>query len=149
MYKLWYMADFTLQTDNLSSKSSNLTEKQMDEARRNVNPKLRPFQFHIKTYYLSDANYSTDNPSLTDNPWSRPCLEKHHCSTLSRNLCDLFANVNWGPLVGGHMTANKSQAAFNPTKQYSWYATISLKNRPRFDGRPSTKTTSRRFQFSS
>ena len=55
------MADFTLETDNLCSKSSNLTEKQMDEARRNVNPKLRP-------YYLSDANYSTDNPSLKDNP---------------------------------------------------------------------------------
>ena len=62
------LAAFTLQTDNLSSKSSNLTEKQMDEARRKVNPKLRPFQFHIKTCYLSDANYSTDNPSLTDNP---------------------------------------------------------------------------------
>ena len=60
------MAVFTLKTDNLSSKSSNLTEKQMDESRRNVNPKLRPFQ--IKTYYLSDANYSTDNPFPTDNP---------------------------------------------------------------------------------
>ena len=62
------MAVFTLKTDNLSSKSSNLTEKQMDESRRNVNPKLRPFQFQIKTYYLSDANYSTDNPFPTDNP---------------------------------------------------------------------------------
>ena len=40
------------------------------------------------------------------------------------------------------MTPKKSQVAFNPTKQYSWYATISLKNRPRFDGKPSTKTTS-------
>ena len=37
------------------------------------------------------------------------------------------------------MTANKSQVAFNPTKQYSWYATISLKNRPRFGGKPLDK----------
>ena len=37
------------------------------------------------------------------------------------------------------MTAKKSQVAFNPTKQYSWYATISLKNRPRFDGKPLDK----------
>ena len=37
------------------------------------------------------------------------------------------------------MTAKKSQVAFNPTKQYSWYATISLKNRPRFGGKPLDK----------
>ena len=40
------------------------------------------------------------------------------------------------------MTPKKSQVAFNPTKRNSWYATILLKNRPRFDGKPATKTTS-------
>ena len=44
--------------------ASKLTEKQMDKVRRIVNPKLTPFQFQVKTYYLSDANYPTDNPSL-------------------------------------------------------------------------------------
>ena len=48
---------------------SKLTEKQMDEVRRIVHPKLRPFHFQIKTYYLSDVNYTTDNPSLV---WIRP-----------------------------------------------------------------------------
>ena len=33
-----------------------------------VHPKFRPFDFQIKTYYLSDANYPTDNPSQKDNP---------------------------------------------------------------------------------
>ena len=45
---------------------SNLTGKQMDKVRRIVHLKLRPFDFQIKTYYLSDANYPTDNPSQTD-----------------------------------------------------------------------------------
>ena len=48
---------------------SKLTEKQMDKVRRIVHPKLRPFHVQIKTYYLSDANYPTDNPSLV---WIRP-----------------------------------------------------------------------------
>ena len=47
---------------------SELTEKQMDKVRWIVHPKLRPFHFQIKTYYLSDASYPTDNPSQTDNP---------------------------------------------------------------------------------
>ena len=46
---------------------SKLTGKQMDKVRRIVHLKLRPFHFQIKTYYLSDANYPTDNPSQTDN----------------------------------------------------------------------------------
>ena len=29
--------------------------------------KLKPFHFEIKTYYLSDANYQTDNPSHPNN----------------------------------------------------------------------------------
>ena len=29
----------------------------MDKVRRIVHPKLKPFHFQIKTYYLSDANY--------------------------------------------------------------------------------------------
>ena len=47
---------------------SKLTEKQMDKVRRIIHPKFRPFHFQIKTYYLSAANYPTDNPSQTDNP---------------------------------------------------------------------------------
>ena len=36
-----------------------------------------PFHFQIKTYYLSDANHQTNNPSHTNNPslvWKRPFL---------------------------------------------------------------------------
>ena len=36
-----------------------------------IRPKLKPLRFHIKTDYPSDANYSTDNPSETDDPFSR------------------------------------------------------------------------------
>ena len=36
----------------------------MDKVKRIVHQKLSPFYFEIKTYYLSDANYPTDNPSL-------------------------------------------------------------------------------------
>ena len=48
---------------------SELTEKQMDKISWIVPPKLRPFHFQIMTYYLSDANYPTDNPSQTDRLW--------------------------------------------------------------------------------
>ena len=47
---------------------SKLTEKRMDKVRQIIYPKFRPFHFQIKTYYLSGANYPTDNPSQTDNP---------------------------------------------------------------------------------
>ena len=40
----------------------------MDKIRRIFHPKLRPFHFQIKTYYLSDANYPKDNPSQTHSP---------------------------------------------------------------------------------
>ena len=36
----------------------------MDKVRRIVHPKLKPLRFQIKTYYLSDMNYPTDNLSL-------------------------------------------------------------------------------------
>ena len=66
------MAVFTLETNNPSSTSVKIDgkKKQMDKlkVKRIVHPKLRPFYFEIKTYYLSDANYPTDNPSQTDNP---------------------------------------------------------------------------------
>ena len=60
------MAVFTLETDNPSSKSVKIDgkKKQMDKVKRIVHQKLSPFYFEIKTYYLSDANYPTDNPSL-------------------------------------------------------------------------------------
>ena len=44
--------------------SSKLTDK----VRRIVHLKLKPFPFQIKTYYLSDTNYQTNNPSHTNNP---------------------------------------------------------------------------------
>jgi len=51
--------------DGLKDQSpSKLTEKQMDKVRQIIHPKLRPFHFQIKTYYMSDENYPTDNPSL-------------------------------------------------------------------------------------
>ena len=53
------------ETDN---PSSNCSSKLMDKVRRIVHSKGKPFPFQIKTYYLSDANYQTDNPSDTNNP---------------------------------------------------------------------------------
>jgi len=38
----------------------------MDKVRRIVHAKLRPFRFQITTYYLTDADYPTDNSSQTD-----------------------------------------------------------------------------------
>ena len=52
-------------TDN---PSSNCPSKLADKVRRIVHSKLQPFHFQIKTYYLSDANYQTDNPSHTNDP---------------------------------------------------------------------------------
>ena len=40
----------------------------MDKVRRIVHPKLEPFHFQIKTYYLSDADYPKDNTSQTHTP---------------------------------------------------------------------------------
>ena len=47
---------------------SKLTDKQLDKVRQIVHPKLKPFHFQMKTYYLYDANYPVDNPSQTYNP---------------------------------------------------------------------------------
>ena len=48
------------ETDN---PSSNCPSKLTDKVRRIVHSKLKPFPFQIKTYYLFDAIYQTDNPS--------------------------------------------------------------------------------------
>ena len=53
------------ETDN---SSSNCPSKLAGKVRRMVHSKLKPFHFQIKTYYLSDANYQTDNPSVMKNP---------------------------------------------------------------------------------
>ena len=37
----------------------------MDKVSRIVHPKLRPFHFQIKTFYLFDVNYSTDKLSVS------------------------------------------------------------------------------------
>ena len=57
----------------------------MDKVRQIVHPKLRPFHFQIKTFYLSDVNYSTDKPSVSgvntaiDRKYRRRvCLEHAH-----------------------------------------------------------------------
>ena len=63
-----------IETDNPSSKCPS---KLTDKVRRIVHSKLKPFPFQIKTYYLFDANYQTDNTSHTNNPslvWKRPFL---------------------------------------------------------------------------
>ena len=60
------------ETDHPSSKCPS---KLTDKVRRIVHSKLKPFPFQIKTYYLFDANYQTDNTSHTNNPslvWKRP-----------------------------------------------------------------------------
>ena len=40
----------------------------MDKVKWIVHPKSKWFHVQIKTYYLSDANYPTDNLSQMDNP---------------------------------------------------------------------------------
>ena len=65
------MAVFKLETDYpivYHQNPSKLTEKRIDKVRQIVHPKLRLFLFQMKTYYQSDANHPTDNPSQTDNP---------------------------------------------------------------------------------
>ena len=59
----------------MDNPSSNRPSKLMDKVRRFVHSKLKLFHFQIKTYYLSDANHQTDNPSHMNNPslvWKRP-----------------------------------------------------------------------------
>ena len=41
----------------------NCPSKLTDNVRWIVHSKLKPFRFQTKTYYLSDANFQTDNPS--------------------------------------------------------------------------------------
>ena len=43
--------------------SSNCPSKLTDKVRWIIRPKLKPFHFQIKTYYLSVGNYETDSPS--------------------------------------------------------------------------------------
>ena len=49
----------------MDNPSSNCPPKLADKVRQIVHSKLKPFHFQIKTYYLSDANYQTDNPSIS------------------------------------------------------------------------------------
>ena len=55
--------------------SSNCPSKLTDKVRRIVHSNFKIFHFQIKTYYLSDANHRTVNPSRTNDPslvWKRP-----------------------------------------------------------------------------
>ena len=55
--------------------SSNCPSKLTDKVRRIAHSNLKIFNFQIKTYYLSDANHQTVNPSHTNDPslvWKRP-----------------------------------------------------------------------------
>ena len=59
----------------MDNPSSNCHSRLINNVKRIVHSKLKPFHFQIKTYYLSDANYQTDNPSHTNNRslvWKRP-----------------------------------------------------------------------------
>ena len=63
------------ETDNPVFKQCQ--SKLTDKVRRIVHSKLKLFHLQIKTYYLSDANHQTDNPSHANNPslvWKRPFL---------------------------------------------------------------------------
>jgi len=72
MYAVTLVTDYTCLRRIIHLQNrSELTEKQMNKVRWIVHPKLRPFHFQIKTYYLSDANYPTDNPSQTDRLWCK------------------------------------------------------------------------------
>ena len=51
----------------MDNPSSNCPSKLMDKVRRIVHSKLKLFHFHIKTFYPSEANQQTDNPSNTNN----------------------------------------------------------------------------------
>ena len=60
-----------------NNRSSNCPSKLTNRVRWIVHSKLKPFPFQIKTYYLSDANHQTDNPSQLNNPslgWKRSFL---------------------------------------------------------------------------
>ena len=50
---------------------SKLTAKLTGKERPIIRPKLKPLRVLINTDYPFDANYSTDNPSETDDPVSR------------------------------------------------------------------------------
>ena len=51
----------------MDNPSSNCPSKLMDIVRRIVHSRLKLFHFQIKTYYPSEANHQTDNPSHTNN----------------------------------------------------------------------------------
>ena len=68
--------------------SSNCPSKLKDKVRRIVHAKLKLFHFQIKTYYLSDVNHQTDNPSRTNN-WLF--------------ICKIFAVLDGIPSEDGHV----------------------------------------------
>ena len=68
-----FFTNFEKKTDcfavyEMDNPYSNCPSKLMDKVRRIVHSKLKLFHFQIKTYYLSDADHQTDNPSHTNNP---------------------------------------------------------------------------------
>ena len=72
----------------------------MDKVRRIVHPKLTPFHFQIKTFYLSDVNYSTDKPSVSivntaiDRKYRRRmCLYQAQASKQVAQNVQMFSNV--------------------------------------------------------
>ena len=71
------------------------------KVRRIVHSKLKLFHFQINTYYLSDANHQTDNPSHT-NPslvWKRPFLLKWMSPLSWAFAFNFFVNRNWKKLT--------------------------------------------------
>ena len=96
------------ETDN---PSSNCPSEFMDKVRWIVHSKLKSFHFQIKTYYLSDANYQTDNPSHTNNPslvWKR----------------DSISVVNECRALGLEMGVRSSAFAFSERLFLNWLLTF-------------------------
>ena len=58
----WGEESAALRLSETDNPSSNCPSKLTDKVRRIVHSKLKPFPFQTKKYYLSDANYQTDNP---------------------------------------------------------------------------------------
>ena len=79
----------------IRSKLSKLTDKQTDKVGPIIRQKLEPFRFHIKTDYLSDANYSTDNPSEMDDPVSsvRAAIGLDGCSVLITTVTIMYCAI--------------------------------------------------------
>ena len=115
-----WIAVFTLETDNPSSKSVKINGKTDGKSQAHCSSKLRPFHFQIKTYYLSDANYPTDNPSLV---WIRAILAHQRLKAATLVVIILY-RMNAFHLLGQIVYGLSKKKARNLglVNFYSWIA---------------------------